>query len=112
MESLQQVFYQSGMSQRMAAIIVTAIIVPLSQVCLPRNFNQLIHAQCYSRACEKGSKQARQVSFCIAELSQPCLFALRTDDVHHFNCRTTPHASALLPSQLLKQYRWITHERE
>lgn len=39
MESLQQVFYQSGMSQRMAAIIVTAIIVPLSQVCLPRYFN-------------------------------------------------------------------------
>lgn len=32
MESLQQVFYQRGMSQRLAAIIVTAIILPLSQV--------------------------------------------------------------------------------
>jgi hypothetical protein len=32
MESLQQVFYQRGMSARLAAIIVTVIILPLSQV--------------------------------------------------------------------------------
>ena len=32
MESLQQVFYQKGLGQRLAALIVTAIMVPLSQV--------------------------------------------------------------------------------
>ncbi|KAK9836304.1 hypothetical protein WJX81_003609 [Elliptochloris bilobata] len=32
MESLQQVFYQQGLSQRLAAFIVMAIMVPLSQV--------------------------------------------------------------------------------
>ena len=31
MESLQQVFYQRGLGQRLAALIVTAIMVPLSQ---------------------------------------------------------------------------------
>ena len=35
MESLQQVFYQRGLGQRLAALIVTAIMVPLSQVPLP-----------------------------------------------------------------------------
>ena len=37
MESLQQVFYQKGLGQRLAALIVTAIMVPLSQVRLPRS---------------------------------------------------------------------------
>ena len=64
MESLQQVFYRRGLGQRLAALIVTAIMVPLSQVrlaclgshtcrfivdsrfCLVMDFSSLIKEQC------------------------------------------------------------------
>ena len=110
MESLQQVFYQSGMSQRMAAIIVTAIIVPLSQVCLPRNCNQLICAQCCSRACEKGSKQDQPVELMFSRTVLAVLLCTAYRRRTSLQLSHNTHASAVLPSQLFKQHRWIRHE--
>lgn len=45
MEALQQIFYSAGVTQKFAALVVTAVMIPLAQVS-PANVQQLLSCLC------------------------------------------------------------------
>ena len=63
MEALQQIFYSAGLTQKFAALLVTAVMVPLAQV------SHADHHSFRTNACAIHRQQRRKVHVPMAEAS-------------------------------------------